>query len=94
MTGRANEIVAALRRANEQRPLDPSLVARTLRRRGLLPSETGWVLHRVFGVSMPEAVHRATLAAAEGSVRAVRAGKVLPSESLHDEPGPVHFGRD
>jgi len=32
---------------------------------GYRPTEIGWVLWHVFGLSMPDAVHRATVAIAE-----------------------------
>lgn len=95
MTGRANRIIEQLRRTQPGvRGLDTSIVARTLRAHGLLPSETGWVLHHVFGISMPEAVHVAIVAAeAQGPARVVGPGTLLPSESVCDEAGPIHFGR-
>ena len=41
--------------------LKPDEVAVSLRKVGLRPTETGWVLRHVFGMDMADAVHRATV---------------------------------
>lgn len=62
MTRRANHIVEALKREGRGAGLSPDAMLRVLRAHGLRPSEAGWVLHHVLGISMPEAVHRAEVA--------------------------------
>lgn len=92
MTRRADHIIDML--TNELargRALLPAIVAATLGSHGLRPSETGWVLHHVFGISMPEAVHMATISsAAEDAHITVSPGAFLPTR---DEEGPRHYAR-
>jgi hypothetical protein len=70
MTRRTDRIIELLAAEVAQgRSLPPEVVAATLRSHGLRPSEAGWVLHHVFGTSMPEAVHIATMAVEADDVR-------------------------
>lgn len=70
MTRRTDRIIELLGSevARGRRP-PPAAVAATLRAHGLLPSEAGWVLHHVFDIEMPEAVHMATVVGAHEAAR-------------------------
>lgn len=61
MTEKANALIETLKKRAEIQPLSRVAVEEAIRENLLRPSEGGWVLHHLFGLSMPEAVHRATL---------------------------------
>lgn len=70
MTRRTDRIIELLgAEVARGRHLAPAAVAGTLRSHGMRPSEAGWVLHHVFGIEMPEAVHIATVMQAAEAAR-------------------------
>lgn len=80
MTRRTDRIIELLgAEVSRGRPLAPAVVAATLRTHGLRPSETGWVLHHVFGIEMPEAVHMAALVDMADAARGTIAKDEWPS---------------
>ena len=88
MTRRADRIIDLLIAAIDQgRSLTPAGVVSGLRANGFRPTEVGWVLRHVFGISMPEAVHIATVAS-EDSRSEIAQGTFLP---LRDNEGPRHY---
>jgi hypothetical protein len=63
MTPRADRLIDILNAENAKdgTPFDVELSAACLRQGGFNATEVGWVLHHTFNLSMPEAVHIATL---------------------------------
>ena len=90
MTRRADHIIDMLKvEIARGRALAPISVGAALRTAGLRQSEAGWVLHHVFGIPMPEAVHLASGPVTPAhALTVVTRGAFLP---VRDQPGPHHY---